>query len=195
MYKQCRSEQSAARQRQLEQGLLRAMLSQRYDDISVSDLCDAMQIPRKAFYRYFSSKDGALFALLDHTMLEFFTGSNRSTGSGSALEDLRQFFLFWHKHRDLLAALERSQLSGMMMERAAILAKQERLMPKKILSWSIDLQAVAMSFAISGLMSMVFQWHRQNYSISPEEITRVATVLLTKPLLSADPPDRHTAGG
>ena len=71
MYKLCKTEQSAARQRQLEQGLLQAMRTQQYEEISISDLCDRLEIPRKSFYRYFSSKDGALAALLDHTLMEF----------------------------------------------------------------------------------------------------------------------------
>ena len=65
MYKLCKSEQSAARQRWLEQGLLQEMLLRRYEDISISDLCARLQIPRKSFYRYFTNKDGALFALID----------------------------------------------------------------------------------------------------------------------------------
>ena len=70
MYKMCKSEQSAQRQRELEQGLLKAMGTCHYDEISVSDLCDQMGIPRKSFYRYFSGKDGALHALIDHTLME-----------------------------------------------------------------------------------------------------------------------------
>lgn len=193
MYKLCKTEQSASRQRQLEQGLLAAMLEKRYEDITVSDLCDRMDIPRKAFYRYFSSKDGALFALLDHTMLEFYSNGLRGTG-GTAIGDLKEFFLFWYAHRNLLEALERSHLSGMMIERATILAQREKLMPRKILSWSLDLQGVAMSFAVSGLMAMVFQWHHQSYQISPEEITRVAISMLTKPLIHVPRNGQHTPG-
>lgn len=193
MYKLCKTEQSAARQRQLEKGLMELMLEKSYDEISVIDLCHRMQIPRKAFYRYFTNKDGALFALLDHTMLEFYAKGLRGAG-GTAIGDLKEFFLFWHTHRDLLEALERSHLSGMMIERATILAQREKLMPRKILSWSLDLQGVAMSFAVSGLMSMVFQWHHQNYQISPEEITHVAISMLTKPLIHVSPSEPHTPG-
>ena len=71
MYKLCVSEQSAQRQRELEAGLLELMQTRSYEDITVSDLCDHLEIPRKAFYRYFSGKDGALHALLDHTLLEY----------------------------------------------------------------------------------------------------------------------------
>ena len=194
MYKLCKTEQSAARQRQLENGLLALMLEKPYEEISVIDLCERMQIPRKAFYRYFTNKDGALFALLDHTMLEFYAKDLQS-GGNTAIGDLKEFFLFWYTHKDLLAALERSHLSGMMIERATILAQREKLMPRKILSWSLDLQGVAMSFAVSGLMAMVFQWHDQNYQISPEEITRVAISMLTKPLIHVSPNEPHIPEG
>ena len=70
MYKLCKTEQSAKRQRELEQVLLRMMNSTLYEDITVINFCENAGIPRKAFYRYFSSKDGALHALLDHTLLE-----------------------------------------------------------------------------------------------------------------------------
>ena len=193
MYKLCKTEQSSARQRQLEQQLLTMMLEKRFDDISISDLCQRQQIPRKAFYRYFSGKDGALFALLDHTMLEFFT-KDLGSADHNAMGDLKHFFLFWHTHRDLLEALERSRLSGIIIERATILAQQEKLMPRKILSWSADLQGVAMAFAISGLMAMVFQWHHQRYQTSADEITQAAAALLTKPLLHSPRSEKHTPG-
>ena len=73
MYKMCKSEQSAKRQRELEQQLLILLKTVRFDDISVSDICTQANIPRKTFYRYFSGKDGALHALIDHTLLELET--------------------------------------------------------------------------------------------------------------------------
>lgn len=184
MYKLCKTEQSANRQRLLEKGLLQAMLTQQYEDISISDLCDRMQVPRKSFYRYFTSKDGALFALLDHTMLEFYEAGFRKQAGGTALGDLESFFQFWYEHKELLDALERSQLSGILVERATALAHRERLMPRRIQSWAADLQGLALSFAVCGLLSMVIQWHRQGYRISPAEMTRIATTMLTQPLLS-----------
>jgi len=182
MYKICQNEQSFKRQRELEQGLLQLMLKRRYDDISVSDLCVHCQIPRKSFYRYFSSKDGALYALLDHTMMDF-QFSDRHGLSGSAPGELDSYFLFWYQHRDLLDALARSGLSGILVERATSFALKERMMPRYMLSWNANYQGIAMSFAICGLMSMVIQWHQQNFLQSPEEITKIAVNMLTRPLL------------
>lgn len=195
MYKLCKTEQSASRQRQLELGLLEYMQTVRYEDISISDLCQHLQVPRKSFYRYFSSKDGALFALLDHTMLEFYEKGYPELSGGTALGDLSHFFTFWYTHRSLLDALERSQLSGILVERATVLAQRERLMPRQMLNWSQDIQDVAMSFAICGLMSMVIQWHHQQYRISPEEMTKLAVSMLTKPLIHGDRNGRNILGG
>ncbi len=71
MYKRCITEQSARWQRELEQGLLEIMATRRYEDITIMELCSWLDIPRKAFYRYFSSKEGAIYALIDHTLMDF----------------------------------------------------------------------------------------------------------------------------
>lgn len=185
MYKQCKTEQSAQRQRQLELGLMQMMLSRRYEDLSVSDLCDQLQIPRKSFYRYFSSKDGCLYALLDHTMMEFFESGVSTIGliPGTPLGDLDRYFVFWKEHRQLLDALQRNGLSGILVERAMALAQRERLMPGHIRSWEPDLQQLALSFAVCGLLSMVIRWHEQDFRTPPAEMTRIAVAMLTKPLI------------
>lgn len=185
MYKLCKTEQSAARQRQLEQGLLQAMRAQRYEEISISDLCDSMGIPRKSFYRYFSSKDGALFALLDHTLMEFEQSPHSGIRSdrGTALGDLERYFIFWYERRDLLDALERSRLSGMLVERATAHAMNERMMPSYLRTKPEAVQSMALTFAVCGLLSMVIQWHHDKFKQSPEDMTRVATMMLTRPLV------------
>ncbi len=184
MYKLCKTEQSARRQRELEQGLLQAMLSESYEEISISDLCQRMGVPRKSFYRYFSSKDGALAALLDHTIMEFeqFPGGK----GGTAIGDLGRFFLFWRQHSTLLEALERSRLSGMLVERSTSHALQERLMPRYLKSMPGKVQDMAVTFAVCGLFSLVIQWHHTGYREPPEEMARLAGLMLTRPLLSTE---------
>ena len=120
MYKLCKTEQSANRQRGLEQGLLQAMQIKHFDEISVSDLCAQLDVPRKAFYRYFDSKEGALHALLDHTLMayESFPLIYSEGEKRTLVRELEQFFLFWIRQKSLLDALQRSSLSGVLIERA-----------------------------------------------------------------------------
>lgn len=184
MYKFCKTEQSVQRQRELEQGLLDMMAHQRFEEISVSDLCDRMGIPRKSFYRYFSSKDGALFALMDHTLMEFYdTGSFEGLRGGTPVGDLERFFLFWKNNKKLLDAVQRSSLGGMLVERAVFLAKQEELMPGYSKDWEGTLKDIAMNFAVCGLMSMVLQWHYEGYKIPTEQMAKAAVTMLSRPLI------------
>ena len=181
MYKLCKSEQSAARQRWLEQGLLQEMLLRRYEDISISDLCARLQIPRKSFYRYFTNKDGALFALIDHTLMEFkqYPGMTKN----GAVADLEGFFYFWYERRDFLEALMRNRLSGLLVERATSHALHEKLMPAYLLPQNQTSQELAMTFAVCGLLAMVMQWHQRGYQETAQQIAQVATRLLTNPLI------------
>ena len=186
MYKLCRTEQSAQRQRQLEQGLLLAMKTKRYEEITISDLCDQMGIPRKSFYRYFSSKDGALHALIDHTLMEFEHQSELLSGGtlGDVHQDLRKFFEFWQQRRQLLDALERSSLSGVLVQRAISQAQNEYALPREQTRGDPHrLQSHAITFCICGIMSMVTRWHRSGYAESPAELAQIAATLLTRPLI------------
>lgn len=186
MYKLCKTEQSALRQRQLEEGLLTAMRSRRYEEITISDLCEQMEIPRKSFYRYFSSKDGALHALIDHTLLDFEQHSGILSGNaiGEAQHDLKHFFEFWQEKKPLLDALDRSGLSGVLVQRAITQAQNEYVLPRYPTSPEVKaMQHHAVTFAICGLMSMMTRWHRAGYPEGASEMAQIATALLTKPLI------------
>ena len=185
MYKLCKTEQSADRQRALEQGLLQAMLISQYDEISVSDLCLLLNIPRKAFYRYFDGKEGALHALIDHTLMSYESFPViYAAGEKRTLErDLEQFFLFWIQQKPLLDAMRRSNLSGVLIERAIAQASLEITFPKRFLQAEEErMQEHVTMFGICGLMSMVLQWHHSGYAESAHFMASVAVRLLTRPL-------------
>ena len=186
MYKICQTEQSTRRQRELEKGLLQLMLRRKYEDISVSDLCEQMQIPRKSFYRYFSSTDGALYSLIDHTMGDFFQMPKPEKKSrGNAVGDLDLFFAFWYDHKDFLDALQRSGLSGMLVERVSAFALHEGHLPKKVKDAPQPMQEIALSFVVCGLMAMMLNWHRQGFPVPANAMAQMAVTLLTTPLLNS----------
>jgi len=189
MYKLCRTEQSSQRQRQLEEGLLQAMQTRPYEEITVSDLCAAMNIPRKAFYRYFSGKDGALHALVDHTLMEyegfirpFFTASGHRT----LHHDMEHFFLFWKQKEKLLAALTRSGLAGELIQRSVNYAMSDFAFPGRFLpNEDRDTQRHVVSFAVCGLLSMTLQWYTGGFREGVSRMASVAVRLLSRPLFPA----------
>lgn len=180
MYRVCTSETANQRQLELEAGLLCAMQAQHYDDITISDLCRQMQIPRKAFYRYFSGKDGALHALVDHTLMKLHPPQLEELDVGRSLE---KYFAFWQGQRPLLDALARSGLSGVIIQRAILLAATEDTFFSAIFPCDNPLEKEHLAtFVMSGMMSMVIQWHQGGFTHSPAALSEVAARLLLKPL-------------
>ena len=185
MYKLCKTEQSAKRQRQLEQGLLAMMTTTEYDQISVSDLCDFLQVPRKSFYRYFASKDGALHALIDHTLMEFesLNLANFENEKRTVHRELTQFFQFWINKQPLLDALRKSRMSGMLVERSMNHATAMHGIPARFLPDDTpEVRQHVILFCVTGLMSMVLSWHNEGYRQSPEQMASIAARLLKHPL-------------
>ena len=184
MYKLCKTEQSALRQRELEQGLLALMLQHRYEDITVSDLCEYLQIPRKSFYRYFSSKEGALYALIDHTMLEYEgLDTNLRVGINTDLrKSLEDFFVFWQERSDLLDALSKSGMIGFLLERALNYAHSTPvagLFSSEADKWE---KTHLINFTLCGLMTMIVNWHRSGFRDSVTDLAGVALRLVSRPL-------------
>ena len=185
MYKLCKTDQSARRQRELEMGLLEAMKTQRYEDISISELCTGMQVPRKTFYRYFDSKDGCLFGLIDHTLLgyEGFDFADLASGKGTLQRELERLFLFWKGNSVLLDALRASGLSGVLIERAIGFALTDDLMPRRFLPDDHEqMQKHAITFGVCGLLSMVLSWHEEGFAGTAAELSAIAARLLGRPL-------------
>jgi len=174
------------RQRELEQHLLKMMETLRLDEISVSDLCAQAGISRKVFYRYFSGKEGALYALIDHTLLELenFPYSGKHRSEEGYKKNLAWFFRFWQEQKLLLDALVRSGSSELLIKRVILYALTDAGATRVFFpSCEADVREYAITFSACGFMSMVLTWHRTDFQLSPEQMAEVTLPLLTKPLI------------
>lgn len=186
MYKQCQTEQSARRQRELEQGLLQVMLKRQYDEISVSDLCEEIGVPRKAFYRYFSGKDGALYSMIDRALMDFeiHSTSTEMYEPETPMDYMKHVFVYWTEHQNLLDALKKSNLSGQLIQRALDFSQNIDAIPRFMLIRDKRLREYGTMFMVCGLMTMIVQWHNDGFSKSITEMAELTMQLLTKPLFS-----------
>lgn len=184
MYKLCKTEQSAIRQRELELALAEMMNQQRYEEITVSEFCSHAGIPRKAFYRYFSSKDGALYALIDHTMLQYvgFRTPSALKDADNVIRELESFYQFWKDRQAFLDALKFSGLIGVMLERAINSIDQMVVLKKPRPGDTEFAQRHITRFAISGIMIMMVNWHNEGFRESPREMAELTARLVMKPL-------------
>ena len=185
MYKLCKTEQSAKRQRVMEDCLLELMKQKRYEDITVTELCERMNIPRKSFYRYFDSKEDALYALIDHSMSDYsgFTADRSGETLRSLTSELEEYFKFWYEKRDFLDAIDRSGLMGSLIERTINYPVNDRVSMAKFLPDEDDVtREKVLKFAFCGLVYTMIGWYREGFAASTRDMAKLACRMFRKPL-------------
>ena len=179
MYKHCTTEESVLRQRQLERCLLDLMHTLPYAQITITNICDAAGISRKSFYRYFGSKDGCLYALIDHCIFDF--TAQYLPGNSDAIhpeELFTGFFDYWKQMSPLLDALSKNNLSVCLAERMMIYADQEEPDFQYYLGNHTDDAYEQMLFMISGLVGLIIDWHRSGFQKSSGQMAAILAKIL-----------------
>ncbi|MBQ8303280.1 MAG: TetR/AcrR family transcriptional regulator [Clostridia bacterium] len=185
MYKLCKTEQSVKRQREIENCLLGVMRTKSFEDITITELCEKMKMPRKAFYRYFESKDDALAALIDHSMSEYsgFTVDRSGESNRSLTSELEEYFIFWYHKRDLLDVLDKSGLIGILIERTVNYPVGDRILIERFLpDDDVNVRERVFKFAFSGLVYTMICWYRDGFKVSTRDMAVTACRMLKEPL-------------
>ncbi len=164
MYKHCNTEDSARRQRQLEQCLLELMAETPYSRITIGEICDHAGVSRKSFYRYFDSKDGCLHALLDHTIMDgagYYIPDGKSDFSGSDV--CIRICEYWQHQTPLLDALEKNGLSLYLLQRIVRYILEEEPNYARYMGIQQDRVMEHIVYHIGGLMGLILTWHHEGY--------------------------------
>ena len=178
MYRKCATDISAQNQRRVETALRELMLKQDFGDITVTDLCRKAGITRRIFYYLFNNKQDALYAMVDHAILDI--ESYMSEGKDQTL----RLFLYWRDQKDLLDALNRNQLSGLLLERMI-----ESVLREDYDIWNLfqaedpqNRQDIIV-FNFSGIMGLIFSWYASGFQKSPEQMAALMVQLMKYPLV------------
>ncbi|MBR2930108.1 MAG: TetR/AcrR family transcriptional regulator [Clostridia bacterium] len=182
MYKICKTERSANRQKLIENTLFEMMKKRHFDDITVTDLCEELKMPRKAFYRYFDGKDAALMGFIARNLSSYSDTYTATHGARSLFKELEEFFTFWETKSELLEVLNRS---GKLMEVMRLslevsissMVNLDRLLPDE----EESMRERVYRFAIGGLVSIMLDWFEEGFKTPKSDITKLAVRILTKP--------------
>lgn len=171
MYRKCVTEISVQHQKQVTQTLLQMMQKIPYEEITVTQLCQTAGITRRVFYHLFSNKSGVLHALVDHTIMGI------EGYGGEIANDMLRFFCYWKDQKALLDALQKSQMTGLLLERMISIVLTEDFDVRYWLQrhgWPNDSQEVII-FGLSGLMGLVYSWYFSDYQRDPRELADLMT--------------------
>lgn len=184
MYKNCNTEESAQRQQQLEECLLKNMLARPYSDISVSDLCQQAGISRKSFYRYFGNKDGCLNALLDRVLLDSTKSDFDKDNHSPYPPELFHALEFWTHQKPLLDSLTENGLENKLVERAILHTIHEE---KDYLRWmgiqDANQDSDTLLFAITGYITLILNWNKTGFQKPLSQMCATLYRLMTRPLI------------
>ena len=189
MYKSCKIPQSAERQWQIAQNMVRLMQRQAYAGITISGLCREAGIQRRVFYRYFDNVDDVFQLLVDHMLVEYatFVPPACRAREGSSLWDMVKFFSFWMCKKDWLDALDRNQMSGELVIRIIRSSNSGMLdmhLPKGLSSQRSE---IAAAYVLSGLFAVLKVWYLQDFSTPVDEMASLTVELMTQPLYQQRP--------
>ena len=179
MYKHCSTEESAQRQRQLETCLQDLMITCEYSQITVGDISDRADISRKSFYRYFNSKEGCLYALIDHAVFDgasYYLPNHNDDQSVHVIYE--RFFRYWKEKRSLLDALVRNNLSMLLVERMLDYITREEQEFRIFFRDQMGNAHERSLFYVGGIMTLVLDWHRTGFSKSILHMSQILSDLI-----------------
>lgn len=178
MYLNCCTERAAEKQRRLELCLLELLQTELYDNISVSALCEKSGVSRKTFYRLFDGKADVLYALVDHTLMEF---ENYTPDFSMQAGEIHRFLAFFKAQKPLLDALQNNKISTLLTERSLRLILTENTGFFEVFGVDRPEYATEMIlFYVSGLFSLVLGWHASGYARSIDEMADLLNTLMQK---------------
>ena len=179
MAKICISEKTASRQRWIEDGLLELMLENKFEQITVAELCRHLSLARRSFYRYFTDIDDVLDSLMNHAFQDM-----AAPNSGLSIQELECNYRFWYQHKLLLTALANSGMTAKITEYAMKYADEEAL-KKYLVSYDLgmDISRESNLFVVTGMASLLISWHEEGYQKTPEQMAQIAYRMLSAPIL------------
>ena len=96
---------------------------------------------------------------------------------------MEQVFVYWTEHQELLDALKKSNLSGLLIQRALDFSRNIDTIPRFMLITDRRLREYGTMFMVCGLMSIVLRWHQEGYLRSSQEMAQTAYKMLNCPMV------------
>jgi len=161
------------------------MERKKFEDITITEICQHTNMPRKAFYRYFDSKDDALYALLDHTMAEYagFYVDRSHEKKRSLTAEVEEYFNFWYERRGLLEVLDRSDIMAALIERSVNYPVDQAVpMEKFLYAGDLRIKKYIFRFTFSGLVHTMINWYKSGFEESSKEIAKITCRMFREPL-------------
>ena len=174
------------RQKQIEDCLYTSLLQRPYTSVSISDLCHQLGISRKSFYNYFPDKDSCFRAIISRKLHSCILHITTEVPENATREDVIAAYLsFWKAEKGLFDIIIRNNLMFLLMDQCMYFLQEEN---QTILPFLDTPKLKADTFVLSAFVNiqitLILQWHLQNYETSLEGMVLTYQRLIYQPLLT-----------
>ena len=156
-----------------------------YTDITITEVCINLNMPRKTFYRYFDSKDDVLFAMIEHTILDYM-GFHKNVNNHSERtlkKEVYGFLNFWMEKKEFLDVFNRNGMLDKIIEVSVNLPISDILSLSKFLpddsEWA---QKKIFKFAVGGLTTAMLDWYKEGFKTNISDMVDLSCRILSRPL-------------
>ena len=183
MYKNCKTDISAQRQKHIAQCLLDMIAKESYEDITITELCQQAGVPRNTFYRYFANKEAVLKYLLGNSLREMLQKVVQSYHSSEEREMIYHItnWLRFYKEQERVWALFDDKLHGILI--GQVVAHYGSLLdPINKLDFR-NQQTKGIIFYAYGMQGILDVWRHFGYEQSEEEVAVQLYNIVRNPIM------------
>lgn len=184
MYKSCKNENAAQRQVYIANTFMQMLQTQMAEEITISQLCKQAQIPRKAFYRYFDSKDDVLLFFIDTVLYAQNVAVQKQNEKKRTTQgDLEDMFTYWLQNKSVLRLLKNAKKFSLLLSRA-VERSVEAKPAARLITNNDNENTVRLTTLISttSFLLIVSDWEERGCIETPAQMAQVTAKLFTQPL-------------
>lgn len=157
-------------QQWITDSLLQLMEKKKYEDITITNICNHAQLARRTFYRHFESKEEVINKLVERVVQEFI-----DCMQGTALSDFKTYittyYRFWYGHMQLLLLLNKNGLLDLLaIEYIKRFSEVLYLNTKEMDSSNLNL---IWAFCSGGLWSLLVYWITIDGEKTADEVSEI----------------------
>ena len=177
----CHTEYASQKKEQIENGLMNLMMQGPYQDISVTDICREVNIPRRTFYHYYGNKEDVLESIIEAMIQPCFLEGllDFRLGAEYIEESLLRMFSYWNENnRKKLDALIQNGLESRLITWATRWIQREQGGSLQKNNMDPKMVEIGLMVGTTDFFSLLFYWSRGGYQETPEQMAKYAVWVL-----------------
>jgi len=187
MYKECKSPSSSKRQEEIAHCFSEILNEMPYENITITQLCKRINIPRNTLYRYFTGKEAILQYLLEDTLIKLLKASIQIEGkkTSNITEHLAYWLKNYRQYDHLWSLVYYGEKHNMMITQ--MIKYYVKLADPSFKEDFNNLQTKQIIFLAYGLQGILDVWKHTGYEQSEKEVAKQLYKLFQTPMLDIQP--------